>query len=139
MIVADAENLAIQNRLKEQFPLAEIVNPDPEFNFVNLSLSTSYFQFGRKLGLSETKTNLIISMVSMLNAQQNENRKTRLMTLDRSSAMMMKISINHILVICLLPMQKQSISIQLHLQVSMIAIRMLMVLCPHEKQFEDMS
>ena len=36
--------------------------------------------------LETKKTNLIISMVSMLNAQQNENKKTRLMTLDRSSA-----------------------------------------------------
>ena len=41
VIVADVENMANQNRLKEQFPLAEIVNPDPEFNFVKPELIDS--------------------------------------------------------------------------------------------------
>ncbi len=88
VIVADAENLDVQNRLKEQFPLAEIVNPDPEFNFVKPELIDSLTSNLEEnwVFLETKKTNLIISMVSMLNAQQNENRKTRLMTLDRSSA-----------------------------------------------------
>ena len=88
VIVADAENLAVQNRLKEQFPLAEIVNPDPEFNFIKPELIDSLTSNLEEnwVFLETKKTNLIISMVSMLNAQQDENRKTRLMTLDRSSA-----------------------------------------------------
>lgn len=88
VIVADAENLAIQNQLKEQFPLAEIVNPDSEFNFVKPELIDSLTSNLEEnwVFLETKKTNLIISMVSMLNAQQNENRKTRLLTLDRSSA-----------------------------------------------------
>ena len=88
VIVADAENLAVQNRLKEQFPLAEVVNPDPEFNFVKPELIDSLTSNLEEnwVFLETKKTNLIISMVSMLNAQQNENRKTRLLTLDRSSA-----------------------------------------------------
>lgn len=88
VIVADAENLDVQNLLKEQFPLAEIVNPDPEFNFVKPELIDSLTSNLEEnwVFLETKKTNLIISMVSMLNAQQNENRKTRLMTLDRSSA-----------------------------------------------------
>jgi LysM repeat protein len=88
VIVADAENLAAQNRLKEQFPLAEIVNPDPEFNFVKPELIDSLTSHLEQnwVFLETKKTNLIISMVSMLNAQQDENRKTKLMTLDRSSA-----------------------------------------------------
>ena len=40
VIVADAENLDVQNRLKEQFP-REIVNPDPEFHFVKPELIDS--------------------------------------------------------------------------------------------------
>ncbi len=88
VIVADAENLAVQNRLKEQFPLAEIVNPDPEFNFIKPELIDSLTSNLEEnwVFLETNKTNLIISMVSMLNAQQDENRKTRLMTLERSSA-----------------------------------------------------
>ena len=88
VIVADAENLAAQNRLKKQFPLAEIVNPDPEFNFVKPELIESLTSHLEQnwVFLETKKTNLIISMVSMLNAQQNEDRKTKLMTLDRSSA-----------------------------------------------------
>lgn len=88
VIVADAENLAAQNRLKKQFPLAEIVNPDPEFNFVKPELIDSLTSHLEQnwVFLETKKTNLIISMVSMLNAQQNEDRKTKLMTLDRSSA-----------------------------------------------------
>lgn len=87
VIVADAENLATQNRLKEQFPLAEIVNPDPEFNFVKPELIDSLTSHLEQnwVFLETKKTNLIISMVSMLNAQQDESRKTKLMTLDRSS------------------------------------------------------
>ena len=88
VIIADDENLVVQNRLKEQFPLAEIVNPDPEFNFVKPELIDSLTSNLEEnwVFLETKKTNLIISMVSMLNAQQNENRKTRLFTLDRSSA-----------------------------------------------------
>ena len=88
VIIADDENLVVQNRLKERFPLAEIVNPDPEFNFVKPELIDSLTSNLEEnwVFLETKKTNLIISMVSMLNAQQNENRKTRLMTLDRSSA-----------------------------------------------------
>ena len=88
VIVADAENLATQNRLKEQFPLAEIVNPDPEFNFVKPELIDSLTSHLEQnwVFLETKKTNLIISMVSMLNAQQDEKRKTKLMTFDRSSA-----------------------------------------------------
>ena len=88
VIVADAENLASQNLLKEQFPLAEIVNPDPEFNFVKPELIDSLTSHLEQnwVFLETKKTNLIISMVSMLNAQQNKDRKTMLMTLDRSSA-----------------------------------------------------
>jgi len=88
VIVADGENLAIQNRLKEQFPLAEIVNPDPEFNFVKPELIDSLTSNLEEnwVFLETKKTNLIISMVSMLNAQQNEYRKTKLMTFDRSSS-----------------------------------------------------
>ena len=88
VIVADAENLAAQNRLKNQFPLAEIVNPDLEFNFVKPELIDSLTSHLEQnwVFLETKKTNLIISMVSMLNAQQNEDRKTKLMTLDRSSA-----------------------------------------------------
>ena len=88
VIVADTENLEAQNRLKEQFPLAEIVNPDPEFNFVKPELIDSLTSHLEQnwVFLETKKTNLIISMVSMLNAQQNKDRKTKLMTLDRSSA-----------------------------------------------------
>jgi LysM repeat protein len=88
VIVADAENLAAQNRLKKQFPLAEIVNPDPEFNFIKPELIDSLTSHLEQnwVFLETKKTNLIISMVSMLNAQQNEDRKTKLLTLDRSSA-----------------------------------------------------
>ena len=88
VIVADTENITAQNRLKEQFPLAEIVNPDPQFNFVKPELIDSLTSNLEEnwVFLETKKTNLIISMVSMLNAQQNENRKTRLLTLDRSSA-----------------------------------------------------
>ena len=50
VIVADAENLAVQNRLKEQFPLAEIVNPDPEFNFVKPELIDSLTSNLKKIG-----------------------------------------------------------------------------------------
>ena len=88
VIVADSDHLETQKRLKEQFPLAEIVNPDPEFNFVKPELIDSLTSNLEEnwVFLETKKTNLIISMVSMLNAQQNEDRKTRLLTFDRSVA-----------------------------------------------------
>ena len=42
--------LAVQNRLKEQFPLAEIVNPDSEFNFVKPELIDSLTSNLKKIG-----------------------------------------------------------------------------------------
>lgn len=88
VIVADADNLTMQNRLQAKFPLAEIVNPDPEFNFIKPELIDSLTSNLEEnwVFLETKKTNLIISMVSMLNAQQDEDRKTRLMTMDRSTA-----------------------------------------------------
>lgn len=87
IIIADEDNLLTRRKLKEQFPLAEIVNPDEEFGVVKPEVIDSLLTASRPnwVFLETEKLNLITSMTSMLNAQQSDERSVQLLTHYRSA------------------------------------------------------
>ena len=87
LIVADQKNNTILQKLKSKFPLAEVIRPDAEFGFVKPELVDSLSSDFEPnwVFLEADEPNLVISMTSMLNAQQNEVRSIRLLTTYRDN------------------------------------------------------
>ena len=87
LIVADQKNNTILQKLKTKFPLAEVIRPDAEFGFVKPELVDSLSSDFEPnwVFLEADEPNLVISMTSMLNAQQNETRTIRLLTTYRDN------------------------------------------------------
>ena len=87
LIVADQQNNTILQKLKSKFPLAEVIRPDAEFGFVKPELVDSLSSDFEPnwVFLEADEPNLVISMTSMLNAQQNEVRSIRLLTTYRDN------------------------------------------------------
>ena len=87
LIIADEKNNEMLQKLKRKFPLAEIIRPDAEFGFVKPELVdslSSHFE-PNWVFLEANESNLVISMTSMLNAQNNEDRSFKLMTTYRDN------------------------------------------------------
>lgn len=87
LIVVDQKNNTILQKLKTKFPLAEVIRPDAEFGFVKPELVDSLSSDFEPnwVFLEADEPNLVISMTSMLNAQQNETRTIRLLTTYRDN------------------------------------------------------
>ena len=88
LIIADSKNQQTALRLKEQFPLAELLPPDEKFGFVKPDVVDSLLTPTRPnwVFLETENLNLVTSMTSMLNAQSSEERKVQLLTHFRSPA-----------------------------------------------------
>ena len=87
LIVADQKSNSMLQKLKSKFPLAEIIRPDTEFGFVKPELVDSLSSNFEPnwVFLEADEPNLVISMTSMLNAQQSEERSIRLLTTYRDN------------------------------------------------------
>ena len=88
LIIADSKNQQTALRLKEQFPLAEVLPPDEEFGFIKPDVVDSLLTPTRPnwVFLETENLNLVTSMTSMLNAQSSEERQVQLLTHFRSPA-----------------------------------------------------
>ena len=88
LIIADTKNQQTALRLKEQFPLAEVLPPDEEFGFIKPDVVDSLLTPTRPnwVFLETENLNLVTSMTSMLNAQSSEERQVQLLTHFRSPA-----------------------------------------------------
>ena len=88
LIIADSKNEQTAVRLKEQFPLAEVLPPDEKFGFIKPDLVDSLLTPTRPnwVFLETENLNLVTSMTSMLNAQKTEDRQVQLLTHFRSPA-----------------------------------------------------
>ena len=88
LIIADSKNQQIALRLKEQFPLAEVLPPDEKFGFIKPDVVDSLLTPTRPnwVFLETENLNLVTSMTSMLNAQSSEARQVQLLTHFRSPA-----------------------------------------------------
>jgi LysM repeat protein len=88
LIIADSKNKQTALRLKEQFPLAEVLPPDEKFGFIKPDLVDSLLTPTRPnwVFLETENLNLVTSMTSMLNAQSSEARQVQLLTHFRSPA-----------------------------------------------------
>ena len=87
LIVADEKNKQHALRLKEKFPLAELIHPDERFGYVKPDVVDSLLTATRPnwVFLESEDLNLVTSMTSMLNAQEKEDRQVQLMTHYRSA------------------------------------------------------
>lgn len=87
LIISDDKNRKTELRLKEQFPLAEIIRPNEEFGYVSPDIVDSLLTPTRPnwVFLESEDLNLVSSMTSMLNAQQREDRQVQLFTHYRSA------------------------------------------------------
>jgi hypothetical protein len=88
LIIADSKNKQTALRLKEQFPLAEVLPPDEKFGFIKPDVVDSLLTPTRPnwVFLETENLNLVTSMTSMLNAQSSEARQVQLLTHFRSPA-----------------------------------------------------
>ena len=88
LIIADSKNQQTALRLKEQFPLAEVLPPDEKFGFIKPDVVDSLLTPTRPnwVFLETENLNLVTSMTSMLNAQSSEERQVQLLTHFRSPA-----------------------------------------------------
>ena len=88
LIIADSKNKQTAMRLKEQFPLAEVLPPDEKFGFIKPDVVDSLLTPTRPnwVFLETENLNLVTSMTSMLNAQKTEDRQVQLLTHFRSPA-----------------------------------------------------
>ncbi|MGB0260195.1 MAG: amino acid ABC transporter substrate-binding protein [Flavobacteriaceae bacterium] len=87
LIVADQKSNSMLQKLKSKFPLAEVIRPDAEFGFVKPELVDSLSSNFEPnwVFLEADEPNLVISMTSMLNAQQSEERSIQLLTTYRDN------------------------------------------------------
>lgn len=87
LIIADEKNQQHALKLKEKFPLAELIQPDERFGYVKPDVVDSLLTASRpNLVFLESKDlNLVTSMTSMLNAQEKEDRQVQLITHYRSA------------------------------------------------------
>jgi hypothetical protein len=88
LIIADQKSELTALRLKEQFPLAEMLHPDERFGYIKPDVVDSLLTPGRPnwVFLETDDLNLVTSMTSMLNAQQSNKRTVQLFTHSRTSA-----------------------------------------------------
>ena len=88
LIIADKKNQQTTLRLKEQFPLAEVLHPDERFGYIKPDVVDSLLTPTRTnwVFLETEDLNLITSMTSMLNAQQSDDRPVQLLTHYRTPA-----------------------------------------------------
>ena len=88
LIIVDSKNQQTALRLKEQFPLAEVLPPDEKFGFIKPDVVDSLLTPTRPnwVFLETENLNLVTSMTSMLNAQSSEARQVQLLTHFRSPA-----------------------------------------------------
>ena len=86
LIISDHKNRKTEFKLKEQFPLAEIIRPDADFGYVKPDVVDSLLTPTRPnwVFLETEDLNLVTGMTSMLNAQQRDDRKVQLFTHYRS-------------------------------------------------------
>ena len=87
LIISDDKNRNTELKLKEKFPLAEIIRPNEQFGYVEPDIVDSLLTPTRLnwVFLESEDLNLITSMTSMLNAQQREDRQVQLFTHYRSA------------------------------------------------------
>ena len=87
LIIADDKNQKTAAKLQQQFPLAEVLQPDEKFGFVKPEDVDSLLTPIRPnwVFLESEDLNLVTSMTSMLNAQQREDRQVQLFTHYRSA------------------------------------------------------
>ena len=87
MIIADDKNQKTEAKLKEQFPLAEVLKPDERFGYVKPDVVDSLLTPTRPnwVFLETENLNLVTSMTSMLNAQQRDDRQVKLLSHYRST------------------------------------------------------
>lgn len=87
LIISDDKNRKTEFKLKEQFPLAEIIRPDEKFGYVKPDIVDSLLTPTRPnwVFLETEDLNLVTGMTSMLNAQQRDDRQVQLFTHYRSA------------------------------------------------------
>jgi hypothetical protein len=80
IIISDSENISTKTKLISRFPNAEVVDIDNENLFVDPEITDSLMGFNKQnwVFLETSKTNVISSVTSLLNSQNNNDRKIRL-------------------------------------------------------------
>ena len=80
IIISDSENISSKSKLISRFPNAEVVDIDNENLFVDPEITDSLMGFNKQnwVFLETSKTNVISSVTSLLNSQNNNDRKIRL-------------------------------------------------------------
>ena len=80
IIISDSENISSKSKLIKRFPNAEVINIDKENLFVDPKITDSLMGVNKQnwVFLETSKTNVISSVTSLLNSQNNYDRKIRL-------------------------------------------------------------
>ena len=80
IIISDSENISSKSKLIKRFPNAEVINIDEENLFVDPEITDSLMGVNKQnwVFLETSKTNVISSVTSLLNSQNNYERKIRL-------------------------------------------------------------
>lgn len=80
IIISDSENISSKSKLISRFPNAEVVDIDNENLFVDPEITDSLMGYNKQnwVFLETSKTNVISSVASLLNSQNNNDRKIRL-------------------------------------------------------------
>ena len=80
IIISDLENKSSKSKLINRFPNAEVIDIDEENLFVDPEITDSLMGVNKQnwVFLETSKTNVISSVTSLLNSQNNNDRKIRL-------------------------------------------------------------
>ena len=80
IIISDSENISSKSKLIKRFPNAEVINIDEENLFVDPKITDSLMGVNKQnwVFLETSKINVISSVTSLLNSQNNYDRKIRL-------------------------------------------------------------
>ena len=80
IIISDLENKSSKSKLINRFPNAEVIDIDEENLFVDPEITDSLMGVNKQnwVFLETSKTNVISSLTSLLNSQNNNDRKIRL-------------------------------------------------------------
>ena len=80
IIISDLENKSSKSKLINRFPHAEVIDIDEENLFVDPEITDSLMGVNKQnwVFLETSKTNVISSVTSLLNSQNNNDRKIRL-------------------------------------------------------------
>lgn len=80
IIISDSENISSKSKLISRFPNAEVVDIDNENLFVDPEITDSLMGYNKQnwVFLETSKTNVISSVATLLNSQNNNDRKIRL-------------------------------------------------------------